>query len=120
MRFLEVVKRIVPFIAALVIGLFVASFFVSLSAPSVRVERSWKKSKHRDYHRLKRQNKCLKRENRRLKRERSIQRRKLDVERQFDSVMELVPPPPPMAPESPAVMLAPPPPPPPPPARVKH
>jgi len=118
MRFLEVVKRIVPFVAALVIGLFVASFFVSLSAPSVRVERSWKKSKHRDYHRLKRQNRCLKRENRRLKRE----RRKIErLEGEFDSVMELVPPPPPppMAPEPPVAPLAPPPPPPPP-VKVKQ
>ncbi|NNE99483.1 MAG: hypothetical protein HKN25_10735 [Pyrinomonadaceae bacterium] len=108
MRYLEVVKRIVPFIAALVLGVFVASFFVSISAPTVRVDRSWKSSKHRDYNRLQRENRCLKRANKRLKRER---RKILEVEREFDRVMELVPPPAPMAPAPPVAPDAPPPPP---------
>lgn len=108
MRFIEILKRVGPFLAALVVGLFVASFFVSLSAPTVGTDRSWKKDGHGDYHRLKRQNKCLMRENRRLKRER-IKIEEVDVD--FDEVMELVPPPP-IAPAPPIAPVAPPPPPP--------
>lgn len=42
------IKRIAPFALALALGLFVASFFVSISAPSFK---RGKFNKHREYHR---------------------------------------------------------------------
>ncbi len=42
------IKRIAPFALALALGLFVASFFISISAPSFK---RGKFNKHREYHR---------------------------------------------------------------------
>lgn len=39
MRYTDILKRAVPFIATFVLGLFVASFFVTLSAPRVGYKR---------------------------------------------------------------------------------
>ena len=99
MKYFGFLKRFVPFIVALGIGLFIASFFVTLSAPKVEIRSNWKHKKHS---RLHRENRRLKRENCRLKKEsRKKRRRVITIERRLN-----VPPPPPqpvkpIAPEAP-------------------
>ena len=90
MRFLALVKRFVPFFLALALGLFVASFFVSVAAPSFNFKnRGWK---NREYHRLKHENRRLRERNAQLERER-LDTFKLELN---------VPPPPPLPPAPPA------------------
>lgn len=61
------IKRIAPFAIALALGLFVASFFVSISAPSFK---RGKFNKHREYHRQQEAEiRQLRQENSRLKEE---------------------------------------------------
>jgi hypothetical protein len=62
-------KRVVPFFAAIVIGLFITSLFITVAAPSFNFKkRGWKK--HQEYHRkMERENYRLKLENSRLERE---------------------------------------------------
>ena len=89
MRFLALIKRFVPFFLALALGLFVASFFVSVAAPSFNFKnRSWKNS---EYHRMKHENRRLRERNAQLERER------LDTFK-----LELNVPPPPLPPAPPA------------------
>ena len=62
------VKRIVPFFLTFAVGLFIASFFVTVAAPNFRFNGGWRK--HREYHRqMEFENQRLKEENFRLKRE---------------------------------------------------
>lgn len=56
----EFLKRVVPFAAALVLGLFVASFFVTVAAPKFSFKRSERQHrKHREIRELKRENERL-------------------------------------------------------------
>jgi hypothetical protein len=69
MQFIGIIKRVIPFFLTFAAGLFIASFFVSLSAPSfegVRKNRSERWGKHS---RLKAENERLRVENDRLKEE---------------------------------------------------
>ena len=85
----EFLKRFAPFFIALAVGLFVASFFVSIALPNIRVNRGWKS--HRDYHRkMEFENQRLREENLRLRRE-AQRNASFDVE-----INDLVPPPPPL------------------------
>lgn len=61
----DFIKRALPFFAALVIGVFIASFFVDLSRP--RVGRGWRGHKHHEMKRLRIENEELKNENLRLR-----------------------------------------------------
>ncbi len=66
MQFIGIIKRAVPFVITLAVGLFIASFFVSLAAPSfdgLRKNRSGNWSKYRE---MKHENKRLRAENQRL------------------------------------------------------
>lgn len=117
MRFIEVVKRIVPFLAAMVIGMFVAGIFASFSTPVDSVEWKARKSAHGDNYRYKHKKKrCDRRKKRKHRRERREIR---NIEVEFDTLIKEIPPPPPMAPEAPVAPLAPPPPPAPP-AKAKQ
>ena len=90
MRFLALIKRFVPFFLALALGLFVASFFVSVAAPSFNFKnRGWK---NREYHRLKHENKRLRERVEKLEREHLNHEHGLDINV----------PPPPMPPAPPA------------------
>jgi len=87
-------KRIVPFAATFILGLFVASFFVTLSVPRLQFNRNY----HRHYKYNERHQ--LRLENQRLREELRIQQIRL-AEREarvnFDSDADLlVPPPPPL------------------------
>ncbi len=64
------VKRIVPFFLTFAVGLFIASFFVTVAAPSFQFKsRNWKRN-HRQYDRqMELENQRLRDENLRLRRE---------------------------------------------------
>ena len=67
MSYLAVFKRIIPFFLTFAAGLFIASFFVTISTPSFRsVERG---KKWRYYNEMRRENESLRRDNCRLKRD---------------------------------------------------
>ena len=93
MNFMSIIKRVAPFFLSLALGLFIASFFVSVAAPNFNLpKRSWK-NKHREYHRrIEFENRQLREENSRLKTRVSEMEKRdwvLNPEIEFD-----VPPPP--------------------------
>ncbi len=107
------IKRVLPFFLTFSVGLFIASFFVSIAAPKFEFNRGWRK--HRQYDRMmESENRRLKVENARLKAEsqlklksfsgtfemdgnRSVKRiEKMEATFDADSLNDLVPPPPPM------------------------
>ena len=95
MHFLELIKRAVPFFMTFVIGLFIASFFITLAIPKVelqRVNRAWGTSHSRSHCRLIRENRRLKRKIRRLKREKARNERR---RRRMVRIVEIPAPPPP-------------------------
>jgi len=106
-------KRIVPFFLTFAVGLFVASFFVTIAAPKFEFNRGWRK--HQQYHRMmESENRRLKEENARLKAEAqanvknmqfsfemdkdgSVKKiEKMEATFDTDSLNDLVPPPPPL------------------------
>ena len=104
MEFKCFAKRVIPFAVALGIGLFIASFFVTLSTAKTEVEFDSISDTH---HKLRIENRRLKRENCRLKMESKIRERFVVIEGDLD-----VPPPPPppaapLAPVAPKVSVAP-------------
>ncbi len=99
MNIIGLLKRIAPFFMTFALGLFIASFFVSIAMPNLRFNRNWKK--HREYHRqMEFENRQLKAENCRLRKEASERRSHRKARRHLDSgavgINELVPPPPPI------------------------
>ena len=87
------IKRIAPFLATFAIGLFVAGFFVTITAPRFQ----WKRS-HREYDRqLEIQNQSLREENSRLK---SMQNNVSD-DVDYQNLKYAVPALPPVAPKAP-------------------
>lgn len=108
-------KRFAPFFIALALGLFVASFFVSIALPNVRFNRGWRR--HQEYHRrLEFENQRLREENQRLNQEIQLHQQlqqdktisgKIDfdatrkisrirIQNPNESINDLVPPPPPI------------------------
>ncbi len=104
-------KRVVPFFLTFAVGLFIASFFVSVAAPSFRFNNGLRR--HREYHRaMEFENQRLREENARLKAQSQTKVDKfsgtfeMDESGQFkqvgnaevsfdaDSLNNLVPPPP--------------------------
>ena len=63
-------KRVVPFFLTFAVGLFIASFFVTIAAPTFSFKgRNWRNN-HRQYHQqIESENQRLKTENFRLKKE---------------------------------------------------
>ena len=100
MRYLEFAKRIIPFVVTFVLGLFIASFFVALSAPKVEIETNWEK---RDYGKMRMENRKLKKENCRLK----WKLRKKSRESYMREPWLNVPPPPPSPAAAPKPPIAP-------------
>lgn len=92
------IKRFVPFFLAFAIGLLVASFFVSVSAPRFQFNREGRQGR---YYRMKCENERLRQENQRLQRQ--LAERKAS-EAEF---MGLDVPPPPMPPMPPPVPVTP-------------
>ncbi|MFZ1702072.1 MAG: hypothetical protein WBO10_11850 [Pyrinomonadaceae bacterium] len=107
------IKRMLPFAAALVLGVMITSLFVDLNPP--RIGRGWKGKKHRQVHRLRLENEELKNENLRLKNE--IESLRFDGmrmkhpgheewAREFENRLEEMVPPPALAPVAPAAPRA--------------
>lgn len=69
MLYLGVLKRVLPFLLTFAAGLFIASFFINISAPSFNFKRSSKKC---------RESRQLRYENERIKRENADLRRQLE------------------------------------------
>lgn len=92
-------KRVFPFFLTFAVGLFIASFFVSVAAPNFKFNRGRKN--HREYHRMMESRiQQLEDQNERLQRELSA-RDALEVN---DFNLEVPPPPmPPMPPPAPKV-----------------
>ncbi|HXH70227.1 MAG TPA: hypothetical protein VNI60_07850 [Pyrinomonadaceae bacterium] len=109
------IKRVLPFFLTFAVGLFIASFFVSIAAPRFGFNRGWRK--HQQYHRMmESENQRLKEENARLKAESqakvgsfqfsfemdkdgNVKRiEKMEATFDADSLNDLVPPPPPIPP----------------------
>jgi len=103
MQFLSVIKRVVPFVFAVTVGVLIASIFVPLSSPAESFKNNFK-SRH-DCKRFKRELQGLRRENIRLTMENEELR--MAVERLNGNASELtvtppMPPSPPAAPAPPA------------------
>lgn len=90
MNFTNLFKRLFPFAVTLAVGLFIASFFVSVALPKFE-RRGWKK--HREVKRLQFENERLRQDNCRMRRQ-LAESEKLNME--LD-----VPPPPPIPPTMP-------------------
>jgi len=107
------IKRVLPFFLTFAVGLFIASFFVSIAAPKFEFNRGWRK--HQQYHRMmESENRRLKEENARLKAESQAKVKsfsgtyemdrdgsvkkivKMEATFDTDSLNDLVPPPPPL------------------------
>ena len=91
------IKKVVPFFLTFAIGLFVASFFVSIAVPNFKIpNRSWKR--HQQYHqRIESENQRLREKNLRLERELAEKERQEEIVFSPDANFD-VPPPPPMPP----------------------
>ena len=89
------IKRVLPFFLTFAVGLFIASFFVSIAAPKFQFKRGVRK--HNQYHRMMEfENQRLSEENSRLKR----QLADLDAQNltEREAMDFAVPPPPPLPP----------------------
>jgi hypothetical protein len=89
-------KRVVPFLFAVTLGLFVASFFVDLAVPNFSGFRRGP-SKMREYRKVKMENEDLRRENCRLKKE--LEASRSETKSSFESLppdINLAVPPPPL------------------------
>lgn len=69
MLYIGIFKRIIPFVLTFAAGLFIASFFVSIAAPSFGNWRESRRSKCRDRHNLRMQVDELREEKRTLERQ---------------------------------------------------
>ncbi len=95
MNFMSLVKRVAPFFMTFAVGLFIASFFVSVAAPSFQFRRGF--NRHREMDRQ------MQSENQRLRDEnQSLRNRLSEIERR-DWVLspDIDVPPPPIAPTMP-------------------
>lgn len=85
-------RRFVPFFLTFAVGLFIASFFVTIAAPSFQFKRNF--NSHRQYHRM------MEMENQRLREENVRLKQKLSSPNVIsaDEFDLNVPPPPPLPP----------------------
>ena len=95
-------KRVLPFILTFAVGLFIASFFVSIAAPSFQFPSRSNRRNHKEQDRLRDlEIQRLRDENYRLKNQQTMDLENAD----FQNLKYSVPPPPPMplAPPAPLV-----------------
>ncbi len=100
------VKRVVPFVLALTLGLFVASFFVSVGLPKVKYERRGWKRHYENNCRMKAERDVLRFRNEQLRRDNERMRDQLRNEWRFNRDFEHIEvPPPPSAPIAPVAPI---------------
>ena len=92
MLYKGVLKRVLPFFLTFAAGLFIASFFVSIAAPSFNFPR--RSHKYREMHRLRMENQDLRRSNSELRRQLEDARRNAEVTPSADFDFYVPPPPP--------------------------
>ncbi len=97
-------KRIVPFFLTFAVGLFIASFFVSITAPNFQFRRNFREHRQADLEREARIQQ-LSEENSRLKKELSEKDRQYNLDYAFDEYNDFVVPPPPPMPPAPSVRV---------------
>jgi len=96
MNFISLVKRVAPFFLTFAVGLFIASFFVTVAAPNFQFRRGFNRHRQMD-RQMQLENQQLREENNRLK-------NRLAEAEKSDWVLESdldVPPPPPVPPTMP-------------------
>lgn len=98
MRWLDIFKRFAPFFLTFALGLFIASFFVTVTAPSFQFKgRSYRKH---EYYRVKQENQRLRERNAQLEREKAIRTADLNIN------LDVPPPPmPPLPPPPPRIKV---------------
>jgi cell shape-determining protein MreC len=97
MKFISLVKRVAPFFLTFAVGLFIASFFVTVAAPNFQFRRGF--NRHQQYHRrIESENQQLREENNRLK-NRLAEAEKRDWV--LESDLDVPPPAPPVPPTMP-------------------
>jgi hypothetical protein len=90
------IKRVLPFVATFAIGIFVASFFVDVSASRDKCRRG---RKFQEMHRLRAENEELRNENLRLRNEMDIDVQRLTIDHEFEGTgLDGLPHPLPVAP----------------------
>jgi hypothetical protein len=93
-------KRVLPFLLTFAVGLFIASFFVSIAAPNFQFPNRSSRKKHREYDRQRElEIQRLRDENLRLRNQQALVLDNAD----FQNLKYAVPPPPPIAPPAPLV-----------------
>ena len=85
-------KRIIPFVLTFAAGLFIASFFVSIAAPSLSTWRESRRSRCRDKQDLRMQVDQLREEMRSVKRENEMLKRQTSEDADFEGDVYGVPP----------------------------
>jgi hypothetical protein len=96
MKFISLVKRVAPFFLTFAVGLFIASFFVTVAAPNFQFRRGFNRHRQMD-RQMQMENQQLREENNRLKnRLAEAEKRDWVLESDLD-----VPPPPPVPPTMP-------------------
>jgi hypothetical protein len=101
MNFVSLIKRVAPFALTFAVGLFIASFFVTVAAPNFQFRRGF--NRHQQYHRrIESENQRLREENNRLRNRLAEMEKRADwvLENEFD-----VPPPPPAPPVAPVMPM---------------
>lgn len=92
-------KRLLPFFASFALGLLIASFFVTVAAPSFSFGNRWKGQ--REYRGCSFNEREMRNEERRFRQRKSERRIRQNAEFNGD-LNELVPPPPPLPPVAPS------------------
>lgn len=93
-------KRILPFLLTFAVGLFIASFFVSIAAPSFQFPNRSSRRNHKEQDRLRElEIQRLRDENMRLRNQQALELDNAD----FQNLKYAVPPPMPPAPPAPLV-----------------
>ncbi|HVE56376.1 MAG TPA: hypothetical protein VNB22_06065 [Pyrinomonadaceae bacterium] len=96
MKFISLVNRVAPFFLTFAVGLFIASFFVTVAAPNFQFRRGFNRHRQMD-RQMQMENQQLREENNRLKnRLAEAEKRDWVLESDLD-----VPPPPPVPPTMP-------------------
>jgi hypothetical protein len=91
MRYIEFVKRIVPFVATFAIGMLIAGLFIGVTGQSTNLKSDSSKSfKKYETYKLRKENGRLRRENKCLKWKYKMKKRR--EARQKQDLMNLVPP----------------------------